>query len=368
MPIKVWDYRKEYEAERDDILEGVEKVFSSGRLILGPSVKAFEERFADYCGVAYGVGVNSGTDALMLALKALEIGPDDEVITVSNTAIPTVAAIVSTGALPKFVDIEPDTYLMDVAQLEVAITSRTRCILPVHLFGQCVDMDGVNRVASQYGLRVIEDCAQSHGATHNGKRAGSMSEAAAFSFYPTKILGTFGDGGMVITNNENIARRVRRLRTYGIEDGYYSVEHGYNSRLDEVHAEILLRKLRRLDGYIARRQEIAARYDEALQKTSLKLPQTRPGNLHSYYLYVVRHAKRDRIIKRLAEHDIFVNISYPWPIHTMKGYAYLDQNKGDLSCTETAANEIFSLPMYPTISNAEQDCVCEALIKILGGV
>ena len=365
MPIKVWDYRKEYEAERKDILEAVEKVFQSGTLILGPSVEAFEERFAEYCGAAYGVGVNSGTDALFLALKAIDIGPDNEVITVSNTAIPTVAAIVSTGAVPKFVDIEPDTYLMDVAQLEVAITSRTRCILPVHLFGQCVDMDEVNRLASQYGLVVVEDCAQSHGAMHNGKCAGSMSDAAAFSFYPTKILGTFGDGGMVITNSEDIARRVRRLRTYGIEDGYYSVEHGYNSRLDEVHAEILLRKLLRLDGYIARRRELAARYDEALQKTSLKLPKTRPGNLHSYYLYVVRHAKRDRIMKRLAEHDILVNISYPWPIHTMKGYAYLNQNKGDLSCTETAANEIFSLPMYPMISNAEQDSVCETLIKIL---
>jgi aminotransferase EvaB len=365
MPIKFWDYRKEYEAERDDILDGVEKVFLSGSLILGPSVKAFEESFADYCGVAYGVGVNSGTDALMLALKALEIGPGDEVITVSNTAIPTVAAIVSTGALPKFVDIEPDTYLMDIAQLEGAITSRTRCILPVHLFGQCADMDGVTRVASEYGLRVIEDCAQSHGATFNCKRAGSMSDAAAFSFYPTKILGTFGDGGMVITNNEDIARRVRRLRTYGIEDGYYSVEHGYNSRLDEIHAEILLRKLPRLDNYIARRRELADRYDQALQRTGLKLPKTRPGNLHSYYLYVVRHAKRDRIMKRLAEHDILVNINYPWPIHTMKGYAYLNQNKGNLTCTETAANEIFSLPMYPTISDAEQDFVCESLIKIL---
>ena len=364
MGTQVWDYRKEYEAEREDLLAGVDKVFRSGRLILGPSVKAFEERLAEYCGVGFGVGVNSGTDALFLALKALDIGSGDEVITVSNTAIPTVAAIVSAGATPTFVDIDPDTYLMDVSALEAAVTERTKCILPVHLFGQCADMDTVNRVASKRGLRVIEDCAQSLGAMRGGKRAGSMSEAAAFSFYPTKILGAYGDGGMVITPDEGTAKRLLRLRMYGSEGSYYSVEHGYNSRLDELQAEILFRKMARVEGYIARRRQLAARYDAALAASGLGLPKTAPGNDHAYYLYVVRHPSRDRIVDELRKKDIFLNVSYPWPVHTMKAYAHLAGDRR-LPVTETAAREIFSLPMYPTLSDAEQDFVCESLIETL---
>jgi len=365
MGIQVWDYRKEYEAEREDILTGVDKVLRSGRLILGPSVKAFEEGFAAYCGVQHGVGVNSGTDALFLALKALDVGPGDEVVTVSNTAIPTVAAIVSTGATPRFVDIDPTTYLMDVTKLEDVITPRTSCILPVHLFGQCVDMQTINEVAGKRGIKVLEDCAQCHGAQQNGRKAGSMSDAAAFSFYPTKILGTYGDGGMVVTDNEGIANRVKRLRMYGNEGTYYSVEHGYNSRLDELHAEILLRKLPRLDAYISRRRELAARYDAALSDSGLVLPATLPGNFHAYYLYVVRHPARDQLMKLLAEQDIVVNVSYPWPIHIMKGYAHLGGMPGDLPETESAAREIFSLPMYPSLTNEEQDMVCEKLLHIL---
>lgn len=365
MRIQVWDYRKEYEAEREEILAGIDRVFRSGRLILGPSVKAFEESFAGYCDVAHGIGVNSGTDALFLGLRALDIGPGDEVITVSNTAIPTVSAIVSTGATPKFVDIDPATYLMDVSQLEAAITPRTKCILPVHLFGQCVDMRTVNAVAARHGLKVLEDCAQSHGAMQDGRKAGSMSDLAAFSFYPTKILGTYGDGGMVVTNDEAIAKRLTRLRIYGNENTYYSLEHGYNSRLDELHAEILLRKLPRLDGYIERRRTLARRYDEQLQDSDLVLPKTQSGNFHAYYLYVVRHPKRDRIMAQLAERDILVNISYPWPVHTMSGYAHLGGTEGDLPVTEAAAKEIFSLPMYPALSDSEQDLVCQSLIQIL---
>lgn len=366
MPIQVWDYRREYEAEREDILAGIEKVLRSGRLILGDSVRKFEEAFAAYCGVTYGVGVNSGTDALFLALKALDVGLGDEVITVSNTAIPTVAAIVSAGATPKFVDINPDTYLMDVSQLEARITSRTKCILPVHLFGQCVDMATVNEVASKHGIKVLEDCAQSHGAMHDGHKAGSLSDIAAFSFYPTKILGTYGDGGMVVTNDEMLAKRVRRLRMYGNEGSYYSVEHGYNSRLDEIHAEILLRKLPRLDSYIARRQELARRYDEQLKDNGLVLTKTGPGNFHAYYLYVVRHPDRDRVMQKLTERDIIVNISYPWPIHTMRGYAHLGYKEGDLPYTETAAKEIFSLPMYPMLADSEQEFVSQSLRDICG--
>jgi len=368
MTIKVWDYLEEYEAERTDLLAGIEKVFRSGRLILGDSVKSLEAAFSAYCGVRYGVGVDNGTNALFLALKALGISPGDEVITVANTAVPTVSAIVSAGAVPRFVDIHPQTYLMDVGQLEEAITYRTKCILTVHLFGQCVDMDVVGVIARQKGLQVIEDCAQSHGATKGSRKAGSMSDAAAFSFYPTKVLGGYGDGGMVVTNNETVAAHLRRLRFYGMEKEYYAEEHGYNCRLDELHAEILLGKLKRLDYYISRRRELARRYDNILQSSALVLPKTTVGNGHVYYLYVCRHKERDRIIAELAKRDILVNVSYPWPIHTMRGYWYLGYKEGDLPETEAAAKEIFSLPMYPSLTNEEQEIVCQALHKIVGAL
>lgn len=366
MVIKVWDYLMEYETEREDILAGTEKVFRSGRLILGESVKNFEEAFAAYCGVRHGVGVDNGTNALTLALRALGVGPGDEVITVSNTAVPTVSAIVSAGAVPRFVDIDPETYLMDVGQIEAALTHRTRGILPVHLFGQCVRMDGVRAIAKERGLWVVEDCAQSHGATQGPNKAGSMSNAAAFSFYPTKVLGGYGDGGMVMTNDPALDVRLRRLRIYGMERTYYAQEHGYNCRLDELHGEILLRKLKRLDQYIARRRELAGRYDRLLHGTSLILPKTSAGNGHVFYVYVCRHPDRDRIIAELARRDIHVNVSYPWPIHIMGGYAHLGYRDGDLPRTEAAAKEIFSLPMFPSLTEEAQDAVCRALGEILG--
>ena len=365
MPIQVWDYRLEYEIEREEIAEAMEAVFRSGRLILGEHVRQFEEHFAAYCGVKYGVGVNSGTDALFLGLKALDVGPDDEVITVSNTAVPTVSAIGATGATPRFVDIDPSTYLMDVDQLEAAVTPRTKCILPVHLFGQCVRMEAVNAVAQRHGLRVLEDCAQSHGAQRNGARAGSMSDVSAFSFYPTKILGGYGDGGMVITNDEAIAARLKRLRMYGMEAQYYSEEPGYNSRLDELHAAILLTKLPKLGDYIARRRMLASRYDAALADTTLTLPAEDAGNTHAYYLYVCRHPQRDAIIEELKKRDVVVNVSYPWPIHTMRGYEYLGYHEGDFPRTEAAAREIFSLPMYPSLTDSDQERVVAAVHEVM---
>lgn len=368
MAIQVWDYRAEYEEERDDILAAVDQVMRSGRLILGESVRSFEEELAAYCGAGYGVGVNSGTDALILALRALGIQAGDEVITTSNTAIPTVSAIVSANGTPRFVDIEPDTYLMDVSQLEAAITARTRCIIPVHLFGQCVDMDAVRAVADRQGIPILEDCAQSTGAESRGRRAGSMSRAAAFSFYPTKILGAYGDGGMALTSDDDLAARLRRLRVYGTDKTYYAEEHGYNSRLDEIQAEILRRKLRRIDGYIERRRVLARRYDEQLRDTGLILPATRPENRHVYQLYVVRHSARDAIITALAARDIIAGIHYPWPIHAMRGYAHLGYREGSLPVTEKAAGEIFSLPMYPSLADEEHDRVCGALRDILSGL
>ena len=364
MTIKVWDYINDYENEKQEIHDAIEKVLKSGWLILGESVRNFEEQFAAYCNVKFGVGVNSGTDALFLGLKALEIGPGDEVITVSNTAVPTVSAIVSTGATPRFIDIDPATYLMDTSLLEDAINEKTKCILPVHLYGQCVNMDDVNLLASKYKLKVLEDCAQSHGATFNGKKAGSMSDISAFSFYPSKLLGGYGDGGMIMTNDSELNAKLRKLRFYGMEKTYYATEHGYNSRLDELHAEILLRKLTHLDEYIAKRTAIAKNYDNLLSKTTLKLPQTVHGNKHAYYVYVCSHPRRDEIISELKKRDIIVNISYPWPIHTMTGFQFLGYKDGDFPHTEKAAKEIFSLPMYPGLSKNEEEQVISAVIEI----
>jgi aminotransferase EvaB len=363
--IKVWDYLREYRDERAEVAEAVREVLESGMLILGANVRNFEAAFAAYCGCAHGIGVNSGTDALFLALRALGIGEGAEVITVSNTAVPTVSAIQATGARTRFVDIDPRTYLMDTSQLEAVITEHTRCILAVHLFGQCVDMDAVNAVAQRHGLHVVEDCAQAHGARYKGRVAGSMGALSAFSFYPTKILGGYGDGGMILANKPELDASCRRLRFYGMDKQYYSLEQGYNSRLDELHAAILLRKLAHLDKYIARRRELAQLYRRELAGTELVLPGVPDDNFHAYYLFVVRHPRRDFILQYLKDRNIFLNISYPWPIHTMPAYTQLGYREGDLPHTEAAAKEIFSLPMFPSLANDEALQTCAALKEAL---
>lgn len=363
--ITVWSYLKEYEETKDEILKAVTDVFKSGILILGPKGKEFEAEYAKYHNVAYGVSCDNGTNAIILALHALGICSGDEVITVSNTAIPTVSAIVTVGATPVFVDINPKTYLMDTTKLEAAVTEKTKCILPVHLFGQCVDMDGVLEIAKKHNLYVLEDVAQGQGSEYKRKKAGSMGDISTTSFYPTKILGGYGDGGMILTNKEELNAKLRRLRFYGAEKTYYAIEHGYNSRLDEIQASILLTKLPKLDQYVARRREIAALYNELLADTNIILPEEADYGKHAYYLYVVRHPRRDEIMEKLRENNIFVNISYPWPIHTMTGYQYLGYKEGDLPETEAAAKEIFSLPMYPSLTNEQVKIVSDTLHKIL---
>ncbi|MGP3912324.1 DegT/DnrJ/EryC1/StrS family aminotransferase [Nonomuraea sp. 10N515B] len=366
MTLAVWDYLHEYEAEREDLLDAVDTVFRSGRLVLGQSVSRFERSFADYHGAAHCVGVDNGTNAIVLGLQALGVKPGDEVITVSNTAAPTVVAIDAVGAVPVFVDTLPGTYLMDVDQVAAAITPRTRCLLPVHLYGQCVDMAPLERLAAEHDLVILEDCAQAHGARHHGRVAGSMGRAAAFSFYPTKVLGAYGDGGATITSDDAVAARLRRLRYYGMEDRYYVVETpGHNSRLDEVQAEILRRKLTRLDAYIAGRRAVAARYADGLADTDLVLPATAEGNEHVYYVYVVRHPARDAVIERMRSYGIQLNISYQWPVHTMSGFAHLGYGKGAFPVTESAADEIFSLPMFPSLQVSDQEKVIDALRDVL---
>ncbi|WBB53779.1 DegT/DnrJ/EryC1/StrS family aminotransferase [Verrucosispora sp. WMMD573] len=366
MTVGVWSYLAEYETERADILGAVEQVFSSGRLVLGESVRGFEREFAAYHGAPHCVGLANGTDAISLALWALGVRPGDEVVTVANTAAPTVLAIDAVGAVPVFVDVDEATCLMRVDQVAEVITARTRALLPVHLYGQCVQMAPLRALAAERGLRVLEDCAQAHGARHQGRLAGSLGDAAAFSFYPTKVLGAYGDGGATLTADPDVERSLRRLRYYGMEDRYYVVETpGRNSRLDEVQAEILRRKLRRLDGYLAARRAIARRYDEGLAGTGLVLPVTAPGNEHVYYLYVVRHPQRDEILEELRPHGVELNVSYRWPVHTMRGFAHLGYRDGSLPVTERLAGEVFSLPMYPSLHPDTQARVIEALRKVL---
>lgn len=365
MSIKVWDYKKEFEIEKEEIFKAVEKVFESGRLIFGKSLESFEENFSTYCQTAMGIGVDNGTNAIFLALKALNLPEKSEIITVSNTAVPTVSAIVSAGHIPKFVDIDLDTYLMDTSMLDKAINSKTKCIIPVHLYGQCVEMDPVLEIAKKNNLFVIEDCAQGHGAEYRGKKAGSMGDMGAFSFYPTKPLGGYGDAGMITTNNEEYALKLKRLRFYGMENVYYAEEHGYNSRLDDIHAAILDVKLKKLDNYIDKRRILAKRYNERLNIDDLIIPSVAKKNKHVFYIYVCRHPKRDMIVDELKKHDIYINISYPWPIHTMRGYSFLGNKVGDLPKTELACSQIFSLPMYPQLTLEEVDRVCDVLENIL---
>jgi len=361
-PVKYWEYLPEYERHREEILAIVDRVFSSGRLILGSSVTGFEESFSAWCGAGFGVGVNSGTDAIFLALKSLGIGPGDEVITVANTAVPTVAAIRATGATPVFVDVEPDSCLMDAGLLESVITPRSRCILPVHLFGQAVDLAAVTEIATRHGLFVVEDCAQAAGALCDGRRVGSHGAIGAFSFYPTKVLGAFGDGGMAITSSPELAARLRRLRFYGMEGGYYSEEEGYNSRLDELQAALLQFRIGQLDGEVAQRMAIARAYDAGLEGVGdLSLPVTRAGRSHQFYLYTVRTSRRDELQAWLAGKGIESRINYPHPIHLMRGYGFLGYRPGSLPVTELLSREILSLPMYPSLPAAHVDLVIAAI-------
>ncbi|MEV7844496.1 MULTISPECIES: DegT/DnrJ/EryC1/StrS family aminotransferase [Streptomyces griseus group] len=370
MTTRVWDYLAEYENEREDLLDAVEKVLSSGQLVLGESVRGFEEEYAAHHGVAHCVGVDNGTNAVQLGLEALGVGRGDEVITVSNTAAPTVIAIDAAGAVPVFVDVLPETALMDTSQVAQAITERTKAILPVHLYGQCVEMAPLRELADAHGLRLLEDCAQAHGARHHGQLAGTMGDAGAFSFYPTKVLGAYGDAGAVITADDEVDRALRQLRYYGMEEVYYVVRTpGHNSRLDELQAEILRRKLGRFPRYVEGRRAVADRYAEGLRDLTgpggLVLPAVAPGNDHVYYVYVVRHPRRDEIIEELKGHGIELNISYPWPVHTMSGFAHLGYEEGALPVTESLAHEIFSLPMYPSLSKDTQDSVISALHSVL---
>lgn len=350
--IPVWSYKEEYGQLREAILAACDRVFNSGVLIRGNEGKALEEAMAATHGVAGGVGVNSGTDAIYIALAALGVQPGSEVITVPNTAVPTVSAIGTLGAKPVFVDVNED-FLMDVSKIEGAITERTSAIVPVHLYGQCVDMDPLMEIARRHGLKVVEDVAQAQGARYKGRLAGSIGDASAFSFYPTKNLGGYGDGGMILSNSEDALAMARSLRFYGMESIYYAERHGYNSRLDEVQAAILSIKLPLVPAWVARRRAIAAQYTAAFDNLAAKPPRELEYAEHAYHIYVMEHDDRDSLIERMTAKGVACNVAYRWPIHMMRGYAHLGYAKGDFPIAERKAKRVLSLPMHPHLSDQE---------------
>lgn len=360
--IPVVDLRAEYGLVKAEIDAAVQRVLESGWYILGKEVAAFEEEFAAWCGVAGAVGVGNGTDALHIALRACGIGPGDEVITVAHTAVATAAAIALTGATPVFVDIDPATYTLDATRLAGAITPHTKAVIPVHLYGHPADLGEILPIARDAGLRVIEDCAQAHGAEWQGQRVGSYGDLACFSFYPTKNLGALGDGGAIVGNDPALLDRVRLLREYGWkpENRYISEIEGMNSRLDELQAAILRVKLAHLDGWNTHRRQLAEVYAAHLPDSVVK-PVERPGCRHVYHLYVIRSSDRDGLREKLRAAGVASGIHYPVPVHQQAAYDHL--RPVSLPVTEQAAAEILSLPMHSTLTAAQIEQVCAAIQK-----
>lgn len=356
----------QYLSYKSEIDAAIERVLNNGRYILGDEVKTFEKEFAGYVGVPHGIAVGSGTEAIHLALKACDIGRGDEVITVSHTAVATVAAIELAEGTPVFVDIEPEYYTLDAVKLESVITKKTKAIIPVHLYGQPADMDTIIEIAREYNLRIIEDCAQAHGAMYKGKRVGYFGDMACFSFYPTKNLGAIGDGGMVVTSNEDLSKKAKLLREYGWEERYVSKIKGWNSRLDEIQAAVLRVKLPHLDRDNAKRAHLAEVYTRELSTIdNIYLPKERKDSTHVYHLYVIRLKKRDSLQLHLKNRGIGALIHYPVPVHLQPAYEYHGVGNKSLWETELTAQEVLSLPMYPELGNHDAMRVVECVKEYL---
>jgi dTDP-4-amino-4,6-dideoxygalactose transaminase len=358
------DLKAQYASIKQEVDAAIQGILNTCQFTLGSEVAEFEREFARYCGSTYGMGVNSGTSALHLALLAAGICPGDEVITVSFTFVATVAAIYYTGATAVLVDIDPRTYTMDPRAVEAAITPRTKAILPVHLYGQPADMDPILQVAKERGLVVIEDAAQAHGAEYKGRRVGGLGDLGCFSFYPGKNLGAYGEGGMVVTANPEFARKVRMLRDWGGEKKYQHVLKGYNMRLEGLQGAVLRVKLRHLDAWTEARRAAAARYGAFLAGSGVPTPVESPNVRHVYHIYATRSADRERWQATLQARGIATGIHYPTPVHLLPAYADLGYKKGSFPHSERAANEVLSLPMYPELTAAMQSEVTEALIAL----
>ncbi len=352
--------KAQYLSNQAAIHAAINRVLDSGRYVLGEEVSQFEFEFSAYTGVEYAVGVGSGTEALHITLRALGIGAGDEVITTAHTAVATTSAIDLCAAKPVFVDIEPTHLTLDPNALESVITLKTKAIIAVHIYGQPCDMDAVLEVAERHGLPVIEDCAQAHGSTYHGKRVGSIGAAGCFSFYPTKNLGAIGDGGAIVTSDQELSKKIRLLREYGWRRRYISSHEGWNSRLDEIQAAILREKLKSLDLDNARRQQHAGQYEKILESVPIDLPQVRPQATHVYHLYVIQSDQRDGLRQYLLDQGVQTTIQYPVAIHQQDYYQNI---VGDISLpvTERVSGRVLSLPVYPELDATELEQVAEAI-------
>lgn len=359
MRVPFLDLQATYESLRPEIDDAVSRVLKSGRYILGPEVEAFEAEFAAFCGTKYCVGVANGLDALVLSLKALDIGEDCEVIVPSHTFIATWLAVSSVGARPCPVECDPVSFNLNPEALSAAVTARTKAIIPVHLYGQVADMSPIMTFAKEYGLHVVEDAAQAHGASYKGQRAGSFGDAGCFSFYPGKNLGAFGDSGAITTNSEELADKLKKLRNYGSTKKYVNDELGSNSRLDPLQAAILRVKLSHLDQWTVRRKAVAAKYRDQLN--GVTLPEVPNWADPVWHLYVIRHPERDALQAHLENCGVSTLIHYPIPPHLQAAYVSLGIQKGALPIAEQLANECLSLPMGPHLSEEEQDIVIETV-------
>jgi dTDP-4-amino-4,6-dideoxygalactose transaminase len=366
MTVPMVDLKIQYEAIKEEVNSAVQSVIQSTHFILGPHGKALEEEVAKYHGVRYAVSVASGTDALHLALCAAGIKQGDEVITSPFTFIATAEAISYRGAMPVFVDIHPDTFNMDVSKIEAAITKKTKALLPVHLYGHPVEMDGLMQIAKKHGLKVIEDCAQSFGAEYHGKKTGAFGEFGCFSFFPSKNLGGYGDGGMVITDDAKRAERLLSLRNHGSHVRYYHEEIGYNSRLDEIQAAILRIKFKRIDEYNTKRRNNARVYNKYFAGSGVQTPSEQNGAKHVFHQFTIRVKNRDALKKKLDDEKVTSSmIYYPVPLHLQAAYKDLGVGPGRLPNTEQVSHEVLSLPMYPELTEAQIKTVTEAVKRAL---
>ncbi len=368
MKIPFSDLNAQYKQIKKDVNLSLGKIFSKGDFILGGALKEFEIKFAKYCNTKYAVGVNSGTDALFLSLKSLGIGRGDEVVVPAFTFIATAFAVSFTGAKPVFVDIDEESYSIDVSKIEKAITKKTKAIIPVHLYGQPADMAKIKKIAKKYKLKVIEDSAQAHGSKYKDRRVGSIGDVGCFSFYPAKNLGAFGDGGIITTNSEKIYKKLLGLRDYGRTGKYVHAEIGFNSRLDTVQAAVLIEKLKYLDSWNRSRMEKAKIYDRLLNEVKgVVIPKRVNFGTHVYHVYAIRLKNRNIVQKRLCENGVSAIIHYPIPLHLQKAYKHLGYKRGDFPVAEKVAREIVSLPLFPHMKNNQINFVVDKLKELLSG-
>ncbi len=355
------DLRAQHDSIRNELFEALTRIVDASSFIMGPAVGEFEAAFAGFCCADHAIGVSSGTSALHLALAACGVGPGDEVITIPNTFIATAEAATMLGAKVVFVDINPATYTLDASRLDAAITDRTKAIIPVHLHGNPTDMAPIMEIARKRGIRVVEDCAQAHGAEYKGSRVGTIGDIGCFSFFPGKNIGAFGDAGAVVTNDAELAASVRMLRNHGREGKYEHLRPGYNERMDTLHAAILSVKLPHLEDWNAKRREHAAQYSKQLAGAPVTLPVETPGCKHVYHLFVVRHPDRDSLQKFLKGRAIATGVHYPLPLHLQPAYGDLGYSEGDFPHAEKAAKEILSLPIFPEMTVEQVEEVVEAV-------